>query len=158
MKNKLFYIFILLAFVLSYWLGQQLGQESYRSTSQSVKEMTFSDCSPVENVCHAFIENIRIDVQFKQTPSALEPFEVEVKTIGFQAEEIFIDFNMVGMDMGFNKHRLNSNTRDSWLARVVLPVCSLGRNDWKSTVYVTRAGSKKILSADFSFNQQAVEY
>jgi len=69
-------------------------------------------------------------VHFRQPPSALTPFDVEVITQGFEAVEVGITFIMKGMDMGVNAFNLDQQSMDSWQARVILPVCSLGRNDW----------------------------
>ena len=40
---------------------------------------------------------------------------------------------MPGMDMGFNTHQLQ-RVDDVWQAQVVLPVCTLSRNDWHLSV------------------------
>ena len=138
-------------FVLSYVLGQFLGNENYHSNNIIVKEMEYASCNPVENKCRAYLDNHRVEFQIKKKPSALEPFNVELKTNGFKAEDVYVDFKMTGMDMGFNVSSLTQKSPNVWSAKVVLPVCSLGRNDWISVLNIKYRG--RILSAAFPFTQ-----
>lgn len=141
-------------FGLSYVLGQYFGQDNSHSRNIIVTAKDFSNCNPAKETCVIYINNKRVEVQFKQEPSALVPFDIEVKTPGFEADDMFINFRMIGMDMGFNKRRLDAVSLDAWQAKAILPVCSLGRNDWVSELQLEYRG--EVMSAGFAFQQKTV--
>jgi hypothetical protein len=55
------------------------------------------------------------------------------------------------MDMGVNVFTLMPKTARQWQAQAVLPVCSLGRNDWVVRLHVMYQGEHHV--ADFDFEQ-----
>lgn len=67
-------------------------------------------------------------VRFSAQPTALEAFELNVRAAG--ASRISAEFQMVGMDMGFNRYDLRPTADGAWAAKVTLPVCVSGRRDW----------------------------
>jgi hypothetical protein len=67
-------------------------------------------------------------VRFSMLPAPLEAFELTVTTAG--ATRISAEFQMVGMDMGFNRYDLRQAGSTAFAAKVTLPVCVSGRRDW----------------------------
>ncbi len=67
-------------------------------------------------------------VRFSVPPVPLEPFEIRLT--GTTVERASAEFQMVGMDMGFNRYDLRRAADGALTARVTLPVCVSGRRDW----------------------------
>jgi hypothetical protein len=68
-------------------------------------------------------------VRFSSQPAPMEAFGVQVAAPG--AARVSAEFQMVGMDMGFNRYDLRPAGDGIFAARVTLPVCVSGRRDWK---------------------------
>jgi hypothetical protein len=77
-------------------------------------------------------------VRFSKTPAPLEAFGLSVSAPG--AARISAEFQMVGMDMGFNRYDLRPTADGAWAAKVTLPVCVSGRRDW--VLYLDLDGSR----------------
>jgi hypothetical protein len=69
-----------------------------------------------------------VNVQFSTRPGPLEPFGLSARATG--ASRISAEFQMVGMDMGFNRYDLRATGDGAFAATVTLPVCVSGRRDW----------------------------
>ena len=67
-------------------------------------------------------------VRFSTQPAPMEAFEVHVSAPG--ATRVSAEFQMVGMDMGFNRYDLRRTGAAGWFAQVTLPVCVSGGRDW----------------------------
>lgn len=72
-----------------------------------------------------------VRVQFSQTPVPLEEFMLSVRAPGTQ--RVSAEFQMEGMDMGFNRYDLRP-AAGIYSARITLPVCVSGRRDWIMTL------------------------
>ena len=75
-----------------------------------------------------------VNVRFSQQPAPLEAFELSVSAPG--VTRISAEFQMVGMDMGFNRYDLRPAGRGAFASNVTLPVCVSGRRDWVLTLDV----------------------
>lgn len=73
-------------------------------------------------------------VRFSETPAPLEAFGLSVSAPG--AARISAEFQMVGMDMGFNRYDLRPAAGGAFSSKVTLPVCVSGRRDWVLTLDV----------------------
>ena len=73
-------------------------------------------------------------VRLSARPTPLEAFELNVRAPG--ARRISAEFQMVGMDMGFNRYDLHPAADGVFAAKVTLPVCVSGRRDWRLTLDV----------------------
>jgi hypothetical protein len=69
-----------------------------------------------------------VKVRFSTQPAPLEAFELGVDAPG--ASRISAEFQMVGMDMGFNRYDLRRGPQQEWASKVTLPVCVSGQRDW----------------------------
>jgi len=73
-----------------------------------------------------------VSVRFSSQPAPLEAFELRVTAP--VATRISAEFQMVGMDMGFNRYDLRPAGGGAFASRVTLPVCVSGRRDWTLTL------------------------
>ena len=80
-------------------------------------------------------------VRFSVRPAPLEAFELSVRTAG--ASRISAEFQMAGMDMGFNRYDLRPDGHGAFSSQVTLPVCVSGRRDW--TLYLDVDGLRYAL-------------
>ena len=82
-----------------------------------------------------------VKVFFSARPSSLEAFELRLSAPG--ATRISAEFQMNGMDMGFNRYDLRTAKNGMLAAKVTLPVCVSGRRDW--TLYLDIDGTRYAL-------------
>lgn len=67
-------------------------------------------------------------VRFSEQPAPLEAFGLTV--VGPGAERISAEFQMVAMDMGFNRYDLREGEAGTFVSRVTLPACVSGQHEW----------------------------
>lgn len=142
-------ILVLFSLLLSYLAGSWL---QYKPPSKQT-HLVYSDCDLVSSACEIEQQGIHYRVEFSQTPSALTPFQVRLSVsqpAGWQPQAVSVSFTMPGMDMGFNTHQLQ-RVDDAWQAQVVLPVCTLSRNDWHLSVVLQDEASR--YQSEFVFVQ-----
>lgn len=129
---RIAFILVLLSLLLSYLAGSWLQHKP-----QAIQtNLVHSDCDLVATACEVEQQGIHYRVEFSQTPSALTPFQVKLSVlqpVDWQPQGVTVSFSMPGMDMGFNTHQLK-RVDNAWQAQVVLPVCTLSRNDWHLSV------------------------
>jgi hypothetical protein len=80
-------------------------------------------------------------VRFSMQPVPLEAFGLRVTAPN--ATRISAEFQMVGMDMGFNRYDLRPAPGGVFASNVTLPVCVSGRHDW--LLYLDVDGSRYAL-------------
>jgi len=80
-------------------------------------------------------------VRFSVQPAPLEAFELSVRAAG--ASRISAEFQMVGMDMGFNRYDLRPTADGALASTVTLPVCVSGQRDW--VLYLDLDGTRYAL-------------
>jgi hypothetical protein len=69
-----------------------------------------------------------VSVRFLTQPVALEAFGLSVTAAN--ARKISAEFQMVSMDMGFNRYDLRPGKPGEFAASITLPICVSGRRDW----------------------------
>lgn len=141
MKIILLSVAILLT---TFGIGQWLKQSNDKSINHAI---VISDCDPTKNSC--VIENFNYTLYVKNEVSALMPFIVNIEEAEKQPQTIDISFEMMGMDMGFNQYHL-VKVGEAWQAKVILPVCSLGRNDWLLKVKIKSDNIESVTQFKFS--------
>ncbi|MDP3419634.1 MAG: hypothetical protein Q8S10_01830 [Thiobacillus sp.] len=82
-----------------------------------------------------------VDVRFLSQPTPLEAFGLQVSAPN--ARRISAEFQMVGMDMGFNRYDLRPAGDGAFASNVTLPVCISGRHDW--TLFLDVDGTRYAL-------------
>jgi len=142
---KLGLIFLAAVFAVSYLLGSLLD-----NNKQVDSIVTISTCNLLDGSCHVVDKGIEYKLAFEGTPSPLTPFYIRVSELSSQPSKVEVKFEMDGMDMGKNYYFLDKKEK-YWGAKVLLPVCSLGRNDWVLRVNILY--KEKVYSTDFKFSQ-----
>lgn len=71
---------------------------------------------------------------FSSQPAPMEPFDLRVTAAA--AKSVSAEFQMVGMDMGFNRYDLHRAAANDFTAQVTLPACVSGRRDWILTLEI----------------------
>ena len=70
-----------------------------------------------------------VQLRFSHSPMTLQPFTITLHAPG--ARQVQAEFQMQGMEMGFNRYRFTADKTGIFTARVTLPVCVSGRRDWR---------------------------
>lgn len=143
-------IIFVLVLGLTFAFGQWLVTKTKTKSSPIVQTLNISSCDPTKNTCEIEYKKTKFILEFKDTVSGLVPFEVLVKSNNTQPDSITLSFDMQGMDMGYNLYNLKKN-RAGWSAMVILPVCSLGRNDWLMRVKLLFESESHV--TEFKFTQ-----
>ncbi|MEW6132717.1 MAG: hypothetical protein AB1591_06050 [Pseudomonadota bacterium] len=78
--------------------------------------------------CVFMFEGLPATLRFSAPPEALKPFTLSIASP--RLSKASVSFQMVGMDMGFNRYDLRQDAEGNWSARVTLPVCTVSRVDW----------------------------
>jgi uncharacterized membrane protein YjgN (DUF898 family) len=75
-------------------------------------------------------------LRFSVQPAPLAPFELSVRAPG--ATRVSAEFQMNGMEMGFNRYDLRPGD-GVFGSKVTLPMCVSGRRDWTLTLDIDGA-------------------
>lgn len=68
--------------------------------------------------------------------------QVEVKTMGYAADRVAVDFAGVDMNMGLNRPQLAMTGAGTFRGEAALPVCVTGNMQWQATVIVESGRSR----------------
>jgi len=82
-----------------------------------------------------------VNVQFSARPTPLKAFELKVSAP--KAARVSAEFQMNGMEMGFNRYDLRPTGNGTFASSVTLPMCVSGRRDW--TLYLEVDGTRYAL-------------
>lgn len=78
-----------------------------------------------------FLHNgLPTEVRFSKLPIALEPFGLSLVAPGVRRASA--EFQMAGMDMGFNRHDLRPVPGNRFAGQVALPACVTGSHRWEA--------------------------
>jgi hypothetical protein len=127
--GPLLLVVVLLAIAAAgYWLGRPA--QAYRVA-----------CADPLAGCSFDHRGARVTVRFASRPTPLEAFTLSVRAPA--ATRVRAEFQMQGMEMGFNRYDLRPAGDGEFVASVTLPVCVSGRHDW--TLYLDIDGSRYAL-------------
>ncbi|MBI3431660.1 MAG: hypothetical protein HY018_05550 [Hydrogenophilales bacterium] len=110
--------------VAGYWLSRP-------AASQAIA------CADPLAGCSFSHHGAAVKVGFSAQPKPLEAFELSVSAPG--ATRVSAEFQMNGMEMGFNRYDLHRTGNGTFASNVTLPVCVSGRRDW--TLYLEIDGT-----------------
>ena len=113
-----------------------------RATSEPVVVQAIG-CADIVRGCKGDGLTVRMD----RVPEVLRPFGLEVTADG--ADGIEASFQMAGMEMGFNRYRLQQRDDQRWYAEVTLPVCARGRKDWLLLLEVRADHERRQIAVPF---------
>lgn len=96
-------------------------------------------CNPSDQPCTIGDTALTVTLNLAEQISPLKAFPVSVSltgTVAAMANQVTIDFSMIGMNMGINRFALHRQIDNLWQGQALLPVCSMGRRDWQVTVEI----------------------
>ena len=79
----------------------------------------------------------------------LRPLTITVTVEGLDAQTVEVDFVGVDMNMGYNRHPLQTQGNGQYSGEATLPVCIIGRMAWQASVIVTSGKTRAV--APFRF-------
>lgn len=126
--SRLAWVRVVVAVILCLWFAGLYWYSRPVSPSQNEVICSFqSDC------LFAWGDNPKAQLKLIGAPSPLTPFSVEIT--GVDAPNLTIAFAMKDMEMGSNSFVLKRLNSGAWGERVVLPICTQKRHDWRITIY-----------------------
>ncbi len=96
-------------------------------------------CNPVGKLCTASDAALAVTLGLGDSIQPLTTFPIKVELIGEEAakvQKVTVNFSMLNMDMGFNRFDLSQQADKTWRGQAILPVCSMGRREWRVTVEI----------------------
>lgn len=119
-------------------------------------QLAEADCRADRSVCIASADGARISLELGPGVPVMRPFAIRATAslaAGEQPEQVEVDFDMIGMDMGRNRYRLVQDADHVWQGVATLPVCTTGRSDWQAVVEI-EADSGRRYRAVFPFETE----
>ena len=151
MNNKILLIIVGFVFIGSYFLGKIINTEPQNDPNLKIEKIK-SICDPTQKICEVSLSGSLVLYQILGKPSALKKFKVELDAFELPIKNIRVNFLMPGMDMGMNHYSLENKNGSIWTREVILPVCTLSRNDWVNQLEIEHEGQNWII--EFSFVQR----
>ncbi|HEC15431.1 MAG TPA: hypothetical protein ENI99_02505 [Sedimenticola sp.] len=129
------------------------GLQIWRQTPGDIAMIAPLDasCDLQKEPCEAvFPDGGRLVFSISPRPiEGLRTLQLQVQAQGLDVRSVEVDFRGVGMNMGFNRPRLERQSAGRYAGSGVLSVCIMERMTWEATVL---AGTDKgILAAPFRF-------
>ena len=108
-------------------------------------------CDIQKSACRAvFPDGGRVTLSVLPRPiEALKPLEIRVTTEGLDAQAIEVDFRGLGMNMGYNRPRLEKRGDGEYSGSGMLAICVMERMPWEATVLATTEDG--VMAAPFRF-------
>ena len=109
------------------------------------------DCDLHTSSCEAlFKDGGKLIFSIKPTPVApLLPLELRAELVSMDAESVRVDFQGVGVEMGFYRPQLTDQGNNVYTGTASLAVCTLDKMLWQSTVIIK--SDKGTVVAPFQF-------
>ena len=92
--------------------------------------------------------SVRFSIEPRSIPP-LTPLQLRVDTVGFNAQEVSVGLNGVGMHMGFNQVTLSKHPQGYFSATGSLSVCIRDLMEWEAVV--TLVSEDTLIYAPFRF-------
>ena len=150
MNSKYLVLFVAIVFIFSFLASGLLNRSGLEKRLDKIS-MKYDVCNPVKTICQSMLDGTRAELIFLQQPTALKPFEIEVRIDVEGVADVFIDFRMESMNMGLNYYRLSKSATGIWKGTAILPVCTSRRTDWIADLQIEYQG--KLWTAEYSFSQ-----
>lgn len=110
-----------------------------RTPDQAIVLSADRACNPVGKLCAASDAALTVTLRLGDSVQPLTAFPVRVDLVGDRAakiKKVTVSFAMSDMNMGFNRFDLSQQADKTWRGQALLPVCSMGRRDWRVTVEI----------------------
>jgi len=107
-------------------------------------QVTETACRDTRAVCRATHPKLGdITLRFPEGAYYMQRFEAELRLAkAIELDQVTLDLQMTGMDMGRNRFKLSSAGDGIWRGELLLPICVTGRVDWQISVQVDSAGRR----------------
>lgn len=141
--NKRYAVGLALAVILSV-----IGLLTYLRQVPSSAVVQAMGCPDIVRGCSGAGLTVRMD----RVPQVMRPFRLTVHADAMDAENIDameVSFQMAGMEMGFNRYRLQQRGASDWDADVTLPVCVRDRKDWLMLLDVRQGQKRRQVAISF---------
>lgn len=79
----------------------------------------------------------------------LRPLKLQVKTEGVDVSSVEVDFIGIGMEMGYNRPKLEAKDKSQFSGKAILPVCVRSKMDWEARVLLKT--KKGVIMVPFRF-------
>jgi len=114
--------------------------------------LPLSSCDPGESLCKVDLPGGgQVELRLSPQPVPLvKPFQIEVRLQGLHARQIDVDFSAIGMDMGYNRPRLQAAEAGRFVATTSLPVCITGPMEWQATLMIETLSARTAIPFRFS--------
>ena len=133
--------------ILGSWYYPHLNHWLQHTPAHAIILNADRACNPVGKLCTASDAALTMTLGLGDSVQPLTAFPVQVDLIGEGADKVkkvTVFFTMLNMNMGFNRFGLSQQADKTWRGQALLPVCSMGRRDWRVTVEV--AGDKPYIA------------
>jgi hypothetical protein len=116
---------------------------------------TASGCDAAVQTCQLNRHGISLTLALGPEVKPLVPFplQLRIEAGGRTVQNVIVDFQMQGMDMGMNRYRLQPGTGAFWHGNATLPVCTAARMDWLAQIEFNLDGQP--YRAVFPFHTEA---
>ena len=125
----------------------------WRENSLDVVEtgVVDSSCDVHQTTCEARFNN-GSSLFFSMNPKPIKPLTelaIEVQLSNLEAQQVLVDFQGIGIDMGFYRPELKTQNNSLYSGQASLSVCTLDKMLWQATVIVK--SEKGVMIAPFRF-------
>jgi len=102
--------------------------------------VTETACQKTRAACRATHPDLGdITLRFPEGAYYMQRFEAELRLAkSTDLEQVTLDLQMTGMDMGRNRFKLSPAGDGIWRGELLLPICVTGRVDWQVRVQLDR--------------------
>ena len=109
-------------------------------------------CDIQQGTCQAvFTDGGRMTLSILPRPiQAMKPLDIRVTTEGIDAHSVEVDFRGLGMNMGYNRPRLETQGEGQHAGSGMLAICVSERMSWEATVLART--DQGIMAAPFRFD------
>ena len=141
--NKRWVVGLSLAVILSV-----IGALTYLRQAPTPTLLQAMGCPDIVRGCSGAGLTVRMD----RVPQVMRPFKLTVHADAMDTEKVDgmeASFQMAGMEMGFNRYRLQQRGANDWEAEVTLPVCVRDRKDWLMLLDVRQGQERRQVAISF---------
>lgn len=138
-----FLVVPVIVFAFFFW-----GENSQDAVETGVVD---SSCDVHQATCEASFNNGG-SLLFSINPTPIKPLtqlELQVQLSNMEAQQVQVDFQGIGIDMGFYRPELNKENDSLYSGQASLSVCTLDKMLWQATVIVK--SEKGVMTAPFRF-------
>ncbi len=151
-SKKLFNLWTIIAvLVLAILLAVSYKLKDFLQPSVAITAALDESCDLRKGACTSTLPNgakVTISISPNDIP-ILRPLELKVDIEGVQVSKVEVDFIGIGMEMGYNRPKLETENTSHFKGKAILPVCVRSKMDWEARVLLHT--EKGLMMAPFRF-------